>query len=297
MGTKTEPSLFVVFGVTGDLSRRKLLPALARNEADGHLNERFRVVAVGRPRKEDETFRETARESLADAGFDNAQIQRSASRIHYQGLGEGTTEDYRALGRRLEDLGREHEIPPNHSFYMSLPPRAFEPTVSGLGRAGLNGGPGWTRLVVEKPFGKDLESARELNSRVREYFDESQVYRIDHYLGKDTVQNLLVFRFANAFIESNWNRERIEAGTRAAMFAARRFPATSSPRAWPMIRQQRRLSRSRCLSTRGVGRECRSSYERGSACHGRPRRSPYDFAGLRSASSIEWGAMPTQATC
>ena len=94
---------------------------------------------------------------------------------------------------------------------MSLPPRAFDPTVGGLARAGLNGGPGWTRLVVEKPFGKDLESARELNSRVHEHFDESQVYRIDHYLGKDTVQNLLVFRFANAFIESNWNRERIEA--------------------------------------------------------------------------------------
>ena len=211
MGTKTEPSLLVVFGATGDLSHRKLLPALARNEAEGHLNERFRVVAVGRSRMEDETFRQTARESLADAGFDNAQIQRSARRIHYQSLGEGATEDYRALGRRLEDLGREHEIPPNHSFYMSLPPRAFEPTVSGLARAGLNGGPGWTRLVVEKPFGKDLESARELNSRVHEHFDESQVYRIDHYLGKDTVQNLLVFRFANAFIESNWNRERIEA--------------------------------------------------------------------------------------
>ena len=211
MSTTAESSLFVIFGGTGDLSRRKLLPALARNQADGRLDERFRVVAVGRSPKTDEAFREIARDALVAAGLDRAATDLAVQRLHYHGLGDGTTADYSALASRLDDVSREHSVLPNRSFYMSLPPRAFGPTVDGLGHAGLNAGSGWTRLVVEKPFGKDLESAQRLNRQVHQYFDESQVFRIDHYLGKDTVQNLLVFRLANAFIESNWNRERIEA--------------------------------------------------------------------------------------
>jgi len=212
MSTKTEPSLFIIFGGTGDLSRRKLLPALAQIWVEGHLNERFRVVVVGRSPKSDEEFRNVARQSLADVGMPQADIDRSVSHIHYHALGEGTDDDYRGLATRLADLGRDADIPPNHAFYRSLPPRAFNSTAGGLGVAGLKDEThGWTRLVVEKPFGTGLASAQELNRQIHDHFTENQIYRIDHYLGKETVQNLLVFRLANAFIESSWNRDRIEA--------------------------------------------------------------------------------------
>ena len=208
--SSTEASLFVIFGGTGDLSRRKLLPALCRLEADGHLHERVRILAVGRSPVEDEAFRESAREALARAGLPADQITACVRRLHYHALGEGELEDYRGLGRRLEDLGRKYDIPANHAFYMSLPPQAFPRTVAGLGETGLNRSEGWTRLVIEKPFGQDLASARDLNELVHEHFREEQIYRIDHYLGKETVQNLLVFRLTNAFIESSWNRERVD---------------------------------------------------------------------------------------
>lgn len=209
---RPDPSLFAIFGGTGDLSCRKLLPALARLEHEKHTPERFKVLAIGRSPMEDEAFRNDARAALEQAGLSAAQVKASISRIHYQPLGDGKDSDYRALARRLEELGRESGIPPNHTFYMSLPPRAFPATVAGLGAAGLNRNDrGWTRLIVEKPFGKDLASAQELNTLVHEHFQEPQIYRIDHYLGKETVQNLLVFRLANAFIESAWNRDRIDA--------------------------------------------------------------------------------------
>ncbi len=208
---KTEPSLFVVFGGTGDLSLRKLLPALCRLDAHGDLDPRFRIVAVGRSEMDEDAYRESAREALGRAGLPASDVNATVARIHYQTLAHGGPDDYHALADRLAALGREHDIPPNHAFYMALPPRAFQPTVRGLGKAGLNRSDGWTRLVVEKPFGRDLESAQALNACIHEYFSEKQTYRIDHYLGKETVQNLLVFRLANAFIESSWNRERVEA--------------------------------------------------------------------------------------
>ncbi len=208
---ETEPSLFVIFGGTGDLSLRKLLPALCRLDAENQLDPRFRIVAVGRSDVEESAFRNKAREALGRAGLPKADVDATVARIHYQPLHEGGPADYHALADRLAALGHEHDIPPNHAFYMALPPRAFAPTVRGLGEAGLNRSEGWTRLVVEKPFGRDLESARVLNECIHEYFGEKQTYRIDHYLGKETVQNLLVFRLANAFIESSWNRERVEA--------------------------------------------------------------------------------------
>lgn len=207
----TEPSLFVIFGGTGDLSRRKLLPALARLHAAGHIHARFRIVAVGRSPMADEEFRAVAREALGEAGLDRDQVEGCAERIHYQALGEGEADDYRALAARLAELDAEHGIPGNRSFYMSLPPRAFPPTVEGLGSAGLTRSAGWTRVVVEKPFGKDLATARELNELIHGYFEERQIYRIDHYLGKETVQNLLVLRLSNALIESSWNRDRVDA--------------------------------------------------------------------------------------
>jgi glucose-6-phosphate 1-dehydrogenase len=207
---QSEPALFVIFGGTGDLAKRKLLPALANIDHEGCLADRSKIVAVGRSPMDDEAFRASIGDALARAGFDRDRIRSASRRIHYQALSYGREEDYRALAKRLQELGRD--MPANHAFYMALPPQAFARTAAGLGAVGLNGNEhGWTRLVVEKPFGEDLASARKLNRLLHEHFDERQIYRIDHFLGKETVQNLLVFRLANAFIESSWNRERIEA--------------------------------------------------------------------------------------
>lgn len=125
-------------------------------------------------------------------------------------IGLGEAEDYQALAARIAKLEQAHHLPGNRVFYLALPPAAFPSTIVGLGEAGLHRSPGWSRLVIEKPFGRDLTSAQDLNRLLHRYFDESQIYRIDHYLGKETVQNLLVFRFANALFESVWNRDRVK---------------------------------------------------------------------------------------
>lgn len=203
-----DPSTIVIFGGTGDLSRRKLLPALARLAEAGHIHARCRVLAVGRDAARDDAwFRAQARAALAAVGIDPKSP--FVERMGYQPV--ASRDDYPLLAARLAALEAEDGLPPNRTFYLALPPRAFRPTIEGLGAAGLNRSEGWTRVVVEKPFGNDLISARELNAFVHEHFDERQIYRIDHYLGKDSVQNLLVFRFANAFIESLWNRNHVEA--------------------------------------------------------------------------------------
>jgi glucose-6-phosphate 1-dehydrogenase len=211
-GDPIPPNVFVIFGATGDLARRKLLPALFELHRRGHTRERCVILGVTRDASmTDAKFRALALESIeAREGEADALRTWADENLYFQAAQE-TTEGFRALAKRIETIEREHEIPQNRSFYLALPPGAFPPTITHLGEAGLNQSRGWTRLVIEKPFGRDLESARELNALVHRWFDESQVYRIDHYLGKETVQNLLVFRFANAMFESLWNREHIEA--------------------------------------------------------------------------------------
>jgi glucose-6-phosphate 1-dehydrogenase len=128
----------------------------------------------------------------------------------YHSIGDQKEEDFEALRRRISDLETERSLPGNRVFYLALGPAAFPGTITGLGEAGLNRSAGWTRLVIEKPFGRDRATAHALNETVHRHFNEHQVYRIDHYLGKETVQNLLVFRFANVLFESVWNRDRLK---------------------------------------------------------------------------------------
>ncbi len=208
---KVEPHLFVVLGGTSDLMRRKLLPALAQlHRTEARINP---LIILGVSRQtglSDEGFRALAREALETAVPPDAAAQWCDQCLFFQGLGAGTPEDFQALAARIRALEEEHHLPGNRVFYLALPPLSYLPTISGLGQAGLNEAPGWTRLVVEKPFGKDLDSAIILNEQIHRYFGESQVYRIDHYLGKETVQNLLIFRFANAIFEPLWHRNLVQ---------------------------------------------------------------------------------------
>jgi glucose-6-phosphate 1-dehydrogenase len=208
-----EPCLFVIFGATGDLMRRKLLPALYQLSSEGQLGEKCYILGVSRePDLNDAAFRALAQKALDDAKSRDGRPNAPAmdERLHYHSVGRGGPQDFEALAKGIESLEDKLGLPGNRIFYLALPPQAFPNTIAGLGWAHLNRSKGWTRLVVEKPFGRDLETAGELNRLVHSDFKESQVYRIDHYLGKETVQNLLAFRFANPVFETLWNRDRVD---------------------------------------------------------------------------------------
>ncbi len=207
-----DPHLFVVFGATSDLMRRKLLPALYRF-SEQYGTQKLLLVGVSRQRGlTDASFKALTREALAEAGLPKAGEADAwcDACLFFHSLGEGAAEDYRALAARLKALEKRHHFPGNRIFYLALPPEACGPAISGLGQAKLNHSPGWTRLVVEKPFGRDPESAHNLNQLLHRHFEESQIYRIDHYLGKETVQNLLIFRFANDIFEPLWHRNLVQ---------------------------------------------------------------------------------------
>ncbi len=205
--SKPEPCLFVIFGGTGDLARRKLLPAMARLAATDQLGVCHIVGVTPDTHLDDVAYRKMVRDAMGTAG--GSRDAFPAERIHFQTIGRGSPEDFAALGRRLQSIEREHGLGEHRAFYLALPTSVLPSVLSGLGEAELNRSAGWTRIVVEKPFGYDLQSATELDHLAHRWFDEKQIYRIDHYLGKETVQNLLVFRFANAIFESLWNRDRI----------------------------------------------------------------------------------------
>ena len=212
-GATADACVFVIFGGTGDLMRRKLLPALSYLANAKLLPDRCRILAVSRDRElTDARFRRWARKTLAVSGSKGTQKTGlwCEACLHHQAIDETNAADYERLARRIGEIERAQGLPGNRVLYLALPPGAFPRAIEALGKARLNRSEGWTRLVIEKPFGRDLASAQRLNALVHEYFDESQVYRIDHYLGKETVQNLLAFRFGNTLFESAWNRDHVQ---------------------------------------------------------------------------------------
>jgi glucose-6-phosphate 1-dehydrogenase len=209
----TDSCVFVMLGGTGDLMRRKLLPALFYLANSKLLPRKYAILGVARdPNLTDVQFRRSARSSLADAGLSARLGTRNwcDACLHYQAVDETSAADYQALAVRIASIEHAGGIHGHRVLYLALPPGAFSGTIEALAEAGLNRSKGWTRLVIEKPFGHDLASARRLNALVHKYFDETQVYRIDHYLAKESVQNLLAFRFGNALFESAWNRDHIK---------------------------------------------------------------------------------------
>lgn len=207
-----DPCAIVIFGASGDLTARKLIPALYNLFINQGLPEAFLVVGAARTAMGDEQFRDKMREALGrHQNLDEARWPEFARRLHYQELDYDQDDSYAALAQRLEYLCREQGVGGNRVFNLAIPPQLYATVARGLGRAGLAGEErGWARLVVEKPFGHDLASAEELDRAIAEAFQEHQVFRIDHYLAKETVQNVLLLRFANAIFEPLWNRNYVD---------------------------------------------------------------------------------------
>jgi glucose-6-phosphate 1-dehydrogenase len=202
----------VVFGASGDLTRRKILPALYNLAAEGLLPERHVIVGYAYAGWDDDAFRERARAAVQEfsrTGLDEEVWKPFAESLSFIPGKFEDEEGLRKLGERLARADAESGTDGGRLYYLATPPSAFPTIVKGLGAMGA-GAPDRTRIVIEKPFGHDLDSARELNKTVHGAFDESQVFRIDHYLGKETVQNLMVFRFGNSLWERVWNRDAID---------------------------------------------------------------------------------------
>jgi glucose-6-phosphate 1-dehydrogenase len=204
------PQALVIFGASGDLTRRKILPALYNLFYDGCLPERFAVVGYSRTGWDDETFRKHARASVEEFSrreLDEGKWKAFAELLHYVAGTFDEVDSFAPLGQRLTQFDEAHGTEGRRLYYCATPPSTFPLIVERLAEYGPQDE---AAIVVEKPFGRDLQSAKELTDVINDVFDESSVFRIDHYLGKETVQNILVFRFANALFERAWNREAIE---------------------------------------------------------------------------------------
>jgi glucose-6-phosphate 1-dehydrogenase len=212
-----DPCTIVIFGASGDLARRKLVPALYGLAAQNCLARRFAIIGFARTHMTDEAFQQSAVDSVkkfADANtLREEECKEFANALAYVSGEYDHPESFEKLKNRLEDLDREHKLNGNRLFYLATPPDIYPVIIEQLAKAGLAKNPSeksWTRIIIEKPFGRDLASAKKLNQTVVKAFDESQVYRIDHYLGKDTVQNLMVLRFGNGIFEPLWNRNYVD---------------------------------------------------------------------------------------
>lgn len=212
----SEPCVMVIFGASGDLTKRLLVPALYNLECDGLLSDHFAVLGVAPVEMNDAGFREAMggerghlREFHTRKDFDEAASSELMSRFHFEPASIAV-DDYKRVKERVAALDLEYGARGNVLFYFAMPPRFFGVLCDTLYEAGFQDGPGWKRIIVEKPFGTDLRSARQLNADILNHWREDQIYRVDHYLGKETVQNLLAFRFSNGMFEPLWNCNHID---------------------------------------------------------------------------------------
>jgi glucose-6-phosphate 1-dehydrogenase len=211
----TDPCTIVIVGATGDLTARKLIPALFHLYLNGGLPQTFQIVGCARTRMDDHEFRNKMESALIDAGIlDQDQWPAFSAALHYQPIDYDDLPSYNNLAESLRDLDSRYNTLGNRIFYIALPPVLYKTVAQMIGRAGLStemaSGNGWSRIVVEKPFGINLATAMDLDRSLHEYFSEHQIFRIDHYLAKETVQNVLMFRFANSLFEPIWNRRYVD---------------------------------------------------------------------------------------
>ncbi len=212
---RSDPCTIVIMGATGDLTARKLVPALFNLYKNDGLPDPCIIVGCGRTQLSDEDFRQKMTEAMiTENGPDHSKWQGFVGSLYYRSIFYDDLPSFSRLAGSLRDLDQKHRTRGNRIFYLALPPTLYKPVAQKLGKAGLSnempGENGWSRLVVEKPFGRDLESAIDLDQGIHQYFQEHQIFRIDHYLAKETVQNVLMFRFANAIFEPVWNRRYID---------------------------------------------------------------------------------------
>jgi glucose-6-phosphate 1-dehydrogenase len=209
-----EPGCLVIFGASGDLTKRKLIPSLYRLFHHGKLPRKFFVYGLGRTEMAPDRFREllrTSTEEVFPGDFIPSSWSEFAARLHYAAMDYSSPESYAAVKEVLPTLEKQHGTAGNRNFYLAVPPSVYEVIARRLGASGLSREEcGYCRIVVEKPFGRDLASAKELNGVLRESFEERQIYRIDHYIAKETVQNIFMFRFANSIFEPLWNSRYID---------------------------------------------------------------------------------------
>ena len=211
-----DPCAVVIFGASGDLTKRKLVPALYRLTQERLLPAEFAIIGFARSPMSHEDFRAKMKDAILTyseaKSIDEAVWESFAKGIFYVSGDVNNSESYRQIRELLDQVDRERGTAGNRVFYLSTSPSLYAEAIQQLGAADLAKpkGKGWTRIIIEKPFGHDLASAKALNEQVAEVFDEEQVYRIDHYLGKETVQNLMVFRFANGIFEPIWNRRYVD---------------------------------------------------------------------------------------
>jgi glucose-6-phosphate 1-dehydrogenase len=211
---KSQPTVFVIFGGTGDLNSRKLAPALYNLYLEGWLPEQFALIGTGRTKLSDEEFQgrmlKDINEFSRTGKVADDKWQGFGPHVRYQAADVQNADTYRDFAKLIKGYEKEWKTPANVIYYLAVAPNFFPIIAENLAKAGLTEDPERTRIVIEKPFGHDLESAKELNALLGRIFQEKQIYRIDHYLGKETVQNIMAFRFANAIMEPLWNREHIE---------------------------------------------------------------------------------------
>jgi glucose-6-phosphate 1-dehydrogenase len=215
MPTSTTPCGIVIFGASGDLAKRKLIPALYELAQQKLLDEKSYVIGYSRSEMTDEQFRAEAKEAITKYArtkpMNEAVWKSLEPRLFYIAADYASEQGHAKCTAKMEQLDKQFGTAPNHLYYISTPPATFEPIITGAGRQiAAKKTTGWARVIIEKPFGKDLASAISLNELLHKNFKEEQVFRIDHYLGKETVQNLMVMRFANSIFEPIWNYKYID---------------------------------------------------------------------------------------